>query len=133
MQPKITKLDFTYKRPDTDTWVLNLGDIPVDRSKIKDQQLARMAPGAFGGNHKHSRTEWFVAVGELVFFWLDSEGNRHQEEMNPSGQLLLIEVPPFLPHSVLNQSKDQPGILFELSDVIFDDDEDSEVKVEVYG
>lgn len=115
MKPIGTKLAFTYKKEDSDVWVLNFEDIPVDKSKIRDQQIVHLAPGSIGGNHKHPRTEWFVALGDLTVHWLDEDGVRHELPMNPDGQLLLIEIPPHLPHAVQNTSS-QSAVLFELAD-----------------
>lgn len=115
-KPTITKINYTYKKPDTDIWVLNTDDIPVDKSFVKDQQIVHLAPQSVGGNHKHPRTEWFVGIGELEFIWIDEKGNKQTEHMNPNGQIMLIEVPPFLPHAVRNSSSDKVGILFELAD-----------------
>ncbi len=116
MKPKITKLNYTYKKEESDVWVLNKGDIPIDPSKVKDEQIVHLAPGSFGGNHKHPRTEWFIGIGELIFHWTDENGKKQSKAMNPDCQLLLFEVPPFLPHAVENCSQDKFGILFELAD-----------------
>jgi len=116
MKPTITKLNYTYKKEDSDVWVLNKEDIPVDPAQIKDEQIVHLAPGSAGGNHKHPRTEWFIGIGKLYFHWLDEDGERHSEHMHPDGQILLFEVPPFLPHAVENKSKDAVGILFEMAD-----------------
>lgn len=128
MKPIIAKLNYTYKKPDTDVWVLNTDDIPVGKEKIKDQQIVHLAPLSVGGNHKHPRTEWFIGIGDLLFVWLDESGNKHQEHMHPDGKILLIEVPPFLPHAVANKSETNVGILFEMADGKMVDVE----KVEVY-
>lgn len=114
--PEIKDLEYTYKKPESEVWVLNTDDIPIDLSQIEDQQIVHLAPESAGGNHKHPRTEWFVAIGDLVIFWLDEHGEKHQEHMNPNGQLRLVKVPPFLPHAVKNISKERSGILFEFSD-----------------
>lgn len=47
--------------------------------------------------------------------------------MQPNGQILLIEVPPFLPHAVLNKSNLKIGLLFELADAKMTDVEDVEI------
>lgn len=114
--PKITPINYTHKKPDTDVWVLNTDDIPVEKTLVKDQQIVHLAPQSVGGNHKHPRTEWFIGIGELEFIWLDEAGNQQVEKMNPSGQILLFEVPPLLPHAVRNSSSTAVGILFELAD-----------------
>jgi len=64
MQPTITKLDYTYKKTGSDVWVLNEDDIPIDAAQIKDRQIVHLAPKSIGGNHKHERIEWFVAIGD---------------------------------------------------------------------
>lgn len=116
MSPLITPLNYTYKKPESEVWVLNTDDIPVDSSKIKDQQIVHLAPGSIGGNHKHPRVEWFIGIGDLLFHWLDENGKAHSEHMNPNGEIRLIEVPPFLPHAVENASSTQNGVLFEMAD-----------------
>lgn len=120
-KPKLTKLNFSYKRNDTDLWVLNTNDIPVDKNLIKDQQIVHFSPKSFGGNHKHPRTEWFVGIGDLEFIWLDGNGKESRVHMNPNGQIFLIEVPPYLPHAVINRSDSRTGILFELADAKMSD------------
>lgn len=116
MKPIITNLNYTYKKPESEVWVLNTDDIPVQKEIIKDQQIVHLAPLSVGGNHKHPRTEWFIGIGDLYFVWLDEDGARHEESMHPDGQIVLIEVPPYLPHAVVNKSKDKVGILFEMAD-----------------
>lgn len=116
MKPQIQPLNPTYKKPDTDVWVLNTDDIPVDKESIQDIQLVHLAPGSVGGNHKHPRREWFIGIGDLIFVWLDDDGNTHQEHMHPDGQITLISVPPYLPHAVANVSEDKVGILYEMAD-----------------
>lgn len=114
--PTFTPLPYTYKKTDSDVWVLNLDDLPIDKESIKDQQIIHLAPEAVGGNHKHPRTEWFVAMGDLVLVWLDEHGVRQEKHMNPDGKLIITMVPPFLPHAVVNRSKTQFGILYEMAD-----------------
>jgi hypothetical protein len=42
--PKITPLNYTYKKPDTDVWVLNDQDIPLSRELIKNRQTVHLSP-----------------------------------------------------------------------------------------
>ncbi len=116
INPIITKLNYTYKKPDMEVWVLNIDDIPLDKGKIQDQQIVHFAPKSIGGNHKHPRTEWFIGIGDLALLWLDEKNQLHEEHMHPNGQILLIEVPPFLPHAVINKSETQNAVLFEYAD-----------------
>lgn len=114
--PTITELKYTYKKPDTDVWVLNTDDIPVNKALIQDQQLIHLAPGSVGGNHSHPRTEWFVGIGDLVFVWLDKENRQQETHIHPEGCIRLVTVPPMLPHAVVNKSKDKVGVLYEMAD-----------------
>jgi hypothetical protein len=116
LAPQITQLNYTYKKPDTEVWVLNFDDIPVPTEKIKDRQIVHLAPQSVGGNHKHPRTEWFVGIGELEFVWLDENGHQQKTHMNPNGEILLIEVPPFLAHAVRNISATERAVLIEFAD-----------------
>ena len=116
MKLKIEPLHYSYIKPDGGIWVLNYDDIPVNKEFVQDEQLVHFAPGSVGGNHRHPRREWFIGIGDLVFIWLDNEGKVHQEEMNPGGQIMLISVPPHLPHAVANLSEDRFGILYEMAD-----------------
>lgn len=115
-KPRITPLPYTYTKPEGDVSVLNLADIPVDESQVQDRSLVHLGPQAVGGNHQHPRTEWFVGFGDLVLYWLDEDGVRHEEPMNPGGELKLVEVPPYLSHAVKNVSQTMPAILFEYAD-----------------
>ena len=116
MKPTITPLSYTYIKQLQDIRVLNYDDIPISKENVKDQQVIYLGPKSTGGNHTHPRTEWFIAFGDLIFIWLDENGTKHEEPMNPSGQLLLFTVPPYLPHAVINKSKNSFGVLHELSD-----------------
>ncbi len=95
--PTFTPLNYTYRKKSTDVWVLNTDDIPVSSDRIKDVQLVHLAPNSSGGNHKHPRTEWFIGIGDLEFIWLDEDGTPQRKHMHPNGEIILIEVPPFLP------------------------------------
>ncbi|QQS38392.1 hypothetical protein IPM62_03330 [Candidatus Woesebacteria bacterium] len=114
--PTILNLNYTYKKPDTDVWVLNTEDIPIDKKLIKDMQIIHLAPKSIGGNHKHPRIEWFIGIGDLTFVWLDEKGEKYTEHMHPNGQIRLITVPPHIPHAVVNESQDKTAVLFEMAD-----------------
>ena len=113
MNPIITKLNFTYKKSDSEVWVLNTDDIPIDKNQIKDQQIVHLAPESAGGNHKHPRIEWFIGIGDLELVWLNDRGQTQIEPMHPNGQILLIQIPSLLPHAVRNVSHTHNAILFE--------------------
>lgn len=96
--------------------MLNTDDIPVEKSRVHDQQIVHFSPNSFGGNHKHKKIEWLIGIGDLLFVWLDRDGTKHETKMHPNGEILLIEVTPYLPHAVINQSDSEFGVLFELAD-----------------
>lgn len=115
-EPQIIPLEYSYKKDNNNLWVLNLDDLPIDKDVIKDSQIVHFSPGAVGGNHKHPRTEWFIAMGELVLYWLDSTGKRHEKFMTDPEKVVLIKIPPFVPHAVKNISEFKFGVLFEYAD-----------------
>ncbi|MCA9369146.1 MAG: hypothetical protein H6773_02020 [Pseudomonadales bacterium] len=115
-RPKVTKLNFTYKRDDTDLWVLNTDDLPIRKDLIKDQQIIQFAPKSFGGNHSHQRIEWFIGIGDLTLIWVDQNGKKHTQNMSSKENVLLFEIPPHLPHAVLNNSETDIAVLFEFAD-----------------
>ncbi|MEK9179443.1 MAG: hypothetical protein AAB893_03165 [Patescibacteria group bacterium] len=115
-QPTFLNLKYTYKKPGTEVWVLNTDDIPLDKALIKDNQIVHIPPKNAGGNHKHPRIEWYIGIGDLLFVWLDEKGEKHEHLMNPNGQIILITVPPFVPHAVANISETVNAVLFEYAD-----------------
>lgn len=118
MEPLFLSLPFSYKKPDTEVWVFNNNVLPFPSRKIKDQQLIILGPGAVGGNHKHPRTEWFIAMSAgLKLFWLDEKRKVHERDIfSDKEELMLVEVPPYLPHAVKNTGTKDKVILLELAD-----------------
>ncbi len=114
--PIITPLKYSYHKPERGLWVLNEDMLPIPWDEISDRQIVHFAPKAYGGNHAHPRREWFVAIGDLLFVWLDNEGNRHEEQMQNGNQLLLFTVPANIPHAVFNRSSSNVGMLWEFAD-----------------
>ena len=116
IRPTVTLLKHSYNNLERGLWVLNENMLPLPWNEISDRQLVHFAPKAYGGNHAHPRREWFVAIGDLLLVWLDSDGNRHEEQMQREDQLLLFEIPTNLPHAVLNRSDIAAGVLWEFAD-----------------
>lgn len=114
--PTFTSIPFSYQRQEMGIWVLNTDDLPLDMTKVHDQQLVHLAPGAIGGNHKHPRTEWFIGIGDLELVWLDEKGVRQTHQLYPKQKLLLAEIPPFIPHAVRNLSSTDNALLYEYAD-----------------
>lgn len=115
-EPQITKINYSYKKEHFDLWALNFDDIPIDKDIVKDTQIVHFAPGSIGGNHKHPRTEWFIAIGELILYWVDEDGNKHEKVMSSEDGILMFKIPPFVPHAVKNVSEFKFGVLFEYAD-----------------
>ncbi len=114
-KPIITDFDFTYIKPGAGVSVIDLEDLPIDQSKIIDRQIIHFSPGAVGGNHAHPRTEWFIGFGELVLVWLDEQNEKHELKMFLPNKVRLIEMPPLLKHAVINKSKTNICLLYELA------------------
>lgn len=118
MEPIFTVLPFTYKKPSTDVWVLNTNDLPISPDTIVDQQFILIGPQSMGGNHKHPRREWFISLAPgLKLYWLDEHNHVHESNMSSEkDEVLLIEMPPFVPHVVKNETSNDKIILIEFSD-----------------
>lgn len=118
MDPIFIPLPFSYKKPDAELWVFNITSLPIPPRKIKDQQMIIFGPGAVGGNHKHPRTEWFMAMSAgVMLYWLDTDGKLQEREMSSKkDELMLVEVPPFVPHAVKNISSNEKIIVVEFAD-----------------
>jgi len=110
-----THIQPAYKK-ENGLWVLDLGTIELpDDFEVREKYITYFPPQQFGGNHKHPRKEAFIGLGEnLRFIWLDDQGQKHEEEMNPQGELYLFIIPSQIPHAVINKSRKIPAILYEL-------------------
>jgi hypothetical protein len=70
-----------------------------------------------GGNHKHSHRELFLSLDDfLELHWVDSVGCKHQRKMRDSSTVWLFEIPPGIPHAVVNTSENLNGTLVEFAD-----------------
>lgn len=116
MQPKIIEIQPSYKK-ESGVWVLDFDDISLTKDfLLKQRAVVYMPPQKYAGNHKHPRTELFLGIGGgMEFIWLDENNEKHIERMNPDGKILLIQVPPFIPHVTHNNS-DSMGIIIEFAD-----------------
>jgi uncharacterized cupin superfamily protein len=95
--------------------------------QIKERNVVYIPAGEFGGNHKHSRTEAFIGIGEQLFIvWLDDKGKKHEDKMMDGEQLFFFIVEPFTPHAVINKGSGF-AVLVELADRSNDDVERFEV------
>lgn len=113
--PGFMEIGYTRIKPDQDIRLLNWESIPV-AAQAQDEQIILFAPGTVGGNHKHPRTEWYIAFGDLVLYWLNEAGELNHRHLNPQGSLNLVKIPSFMPHAVVNVSHDHHAVLLELAD-----------------
>lgn len=111
-----TKIEPNYHNPEG-VAVFNIKDIALpDDFDAKEQYFVKFPPGGVGGNHKHPRTEIFLVTGDgMTFVWQDKDGIIHHESMCAHGYFL-YRVNPWLPHAVINNSKDSIGTMIEFAD-----------------
>jgi uncharacterized RmlC-like cupin family protein len=128
---KKTILPYTQERPEQRISFLDIDHLKkfVPIEKIKAQQIISFLPQGKGGNHKHPRTEYFIGLGKgLQLTWMDESGQKQTEQMNPKNQLILFEVPPFLPHVVINTSETEIAFLLEFADQEINETERVEIE-----
>lgn len=113
----INKRSFTptYSR-ENGLFVINLDTVKDLPFNIKERSLVNIPPKQFGGNHQHPRWEAFVGLGKgLRLVWQDETSQKHEEPMNPNGELYLLIIPPNTPHAVINKSESNSEILLEFA------------------
>lgn len=89
-------------------------DLPEAFSKALPARLAFIAPGGWGGNHKHSRQEAFVACSaDLFVVWRDGTGVHEQRMTAADGAPQVFIVDAWVPHMVVNKGS-QPAVLYEI-------------------
>jgi quercetin dioxygenase-like cupin family protein len=115
---EITKIliDPSYKK-DNGIWVLRIDPslLPKD-FYIAEQSLVLIPPHQVGGNHKHPRKEAFLATSkDLVLYWIDGKGKKHEDIMFGEDKLILYIIYPNIPHAVLNKSNSSSALLYEFA------------------
>jgi hypothetical protein len=94
-------------RKDGGVFVMDLMAAPLPAGFEARERKALFFPaGAVAGNHRHPRREAFACLEEgLELHWLDADGVVHVEPMAAKGEgPWLFEVPPMVPHAVVNRS-----------------------------
>lgn len=80
-----------------------------------EQILISLPPKQLGGNHKHPREEFFIALDEdLELHWVDKDGKSHILKMRDEN-LYLFQIPANVPHAIINTSKIRAGLLMEFA------------------
>ena len=117
LKPEFIFFNYSYQRPDNNISIANFTDLPLDFNLVKDQRLVNFPAGTIGGNHFHSRTEWFLPLGDLTIYWQDSDQSLHHQFIShrDSDQLCLIKIPSLLPHALKNHSS-EPLFMLEFAD-----------------
>jgi hypothetical protein len=100
-----------------DRWNLNFEDIPLPENfKLEERWIVYLGSGKIGGNHKHERREVLIGIGEgLKFVYINEEGDKVEELMNPQGELFMIVTEPWMSHAVINKGK-EGAVLIEFTD-----------------
>jgi len=93
---------------------------------VAEQSVVSIPPKQIAGNHKHRRQEAFISTSkDLVLYWIDTKGERHEENMVEDNCLLLFIIPSYVPHAVKNNSLDTTAFLYEFANGIQQDVEAS--------
>lgn len=107
---------FGFSRPEQDISILEAGDLqlPGSFNNAPPARLAWIAPGGWGGNHKHSRQEAFVACSPGLFVvWRDETGVHEEPMVSADGTPQLFIVDAWLPHMVVNKGRHM-AVLYEV-------------------
>lgn len=113
----IEKRNFTptYTR-ETGLFVVNLDTVNDLPFEVKERSFVNIPPKEMGGNHKHPRWEAIVGIGSgLKLIWQGENDSKHEEVMNPDGHLFIFIVSPNTPHTVVNTSETEIGVLLEFA------------------
>ena len=95
---------------------LNTLPLPSDFF-IRHQMIIYLPPKQLAANHKHRRREIFICLSDNVeLHWVDEEGMTHINKMKEDNQLYLFDIPPFVPHAIINLSQDSAAVLLEFAD-----------------
>lgn len=117
MNVKIIPIEPKYKK-ENGVFVVDIDNVKIP-FEVREKSLVYIPPKEKGGNHKHPRTEAFLGIGEgLKIIWKDENGKMIEKNMNSEGELLLFVIPADTPHVIINNSKNQFGILIEFADDI---------------
>ncbi len=98
---------------------------------VKNIHLVSMQPGTIRGNHVHERqSEWVVTFGgRCLAAALDAQGRREERVFGPD-ELVLIEIPPGVPHAFKNTGREVGYLLALCSEPYIEENSDrKEVRV----
>lgn len=117
MNVEKTRIEPTYKKPNG-AWSLNTQSVvPESLFVVEHQAIVMLPAGEVAGNHRHVEQEVLIGLGAgAIFLWQDEKGTVHREPMNPDGELMQFFIPSLVPHAVVNESNNEPVILYEYCD-----------------
>lgn len=112
---------------------IDLNNLPLPSDFLnRHQVMIYIPPMQMGGNHTHPRREIFISLSDdLELHWVDEEGITHIIKMKEENQLYLFDVPPFVPHAIINLSPKSAAVLLELTDDYQHDVEPYEILKEI--
>ncbi len=109
-------ITFGFSRPEQGVSILEVKDLALGDA-FKDAPPARLVvikSGGWGGNHKHSRREAFIACSsDLFVVWRDSAGTHEEQMMAADGTMRVFIVDPWVPHMVVNKGN-HLAVLYEI-------------------
>ena len=77
--------------------------------EVRDTSFVRIPAGVAGGNHKHPRSEAFMALADgLTLHWLDETGKSSSLDITPGS---LFVVAPGVAHAVVNHSSNMVSMI----------------------
>jgi dTDP-4-dehydrorhamnose 3,5-epimerase-like enzyme len=87
------------------------GTSPIEAVGMQSELLgsihvAQIKPGCKRGNHYHTHsTEWLLIFGgPAKFYWRSNSENSIREEIISEAEPALFEIPPYVEHTILNDS-----------------------------
>lgn len=89
--------------------------VPPDFRSGLPARLVSLAPGGWGGNHRHDAREIYVGFGEALYLvWRDGDGRKQELRMADSfHEPCAYSLPSNTPHLIENRGE-MPALLYEL-------------------
>jgi len=84
-------------------WVVDPMVPPFPNAPLGQAHIASLEPGAVRGNHVHPSSAEYVFVwgGTSEVTWRSEDGELKRETVGP-GKMVVFEIPPGIPHTVVN-------------------------------
>lgn len=114
MKMERVPIEPTYKKPNGG-WSLDTQAVQQWLPFIcENQALIWIPPHSAAGNHRHTRREALIGLGDETFMvWQEDDGATYEEPMQVGETIHMFIIPPLMPHAVVNRSGAIPAILYE--------------------